>query len=72
LVVALRGIVVALLLVVDLADLALFPDTVDNRLLVLSPKPRGAEAEVDKGGGDVNRLCEDGGGAVTVNIWGVT
>lgn len=65
--------VVVLLLAVDLTDLV-----VDMALLLaagtrlLSPKPRGADAELDKGGGEANKLCEVGGGAVTVYIWGVT
>jgi hypothetical protein len=58
-VVALRGIAVALLLAVDFADL----EMVDRRLSS-PPKPSGADAEVDIGGGEVNKLCEVGGGAV--------
>lgn len=49
----------ALLLAVDFADF----EMVDRRLLS-PPKPSGADAEVDNGGGEVNKLCEVGGGAV--------
>jgi len=71
-VVALRGIAVALLLVVDFMGfavavvVAVAVDIVDMRLV--SPNPSGADAELDKGGGEANRLCEVGGGAVTVYI----
>jgi hypothetical protein len=45
--------VVALLLAVDFVDLIVI---VEARLLPDSPNPRGAEAELDKAGGDCKRL----------------